>query len=120
MTFLEFFFLMLIWIPLIMIWVFSLLDIFRRDDISGGWKALWVAVVILIPFLGTLIYLLTRRPGATEAEREAMDEAGREFVQRYSSDSSPADQLKLLSDLHDAGKISDEEFARSKAQIVDA
>jgi hypothetical protein len=40
-TFWETFFLLLIFLPLIMIWVFALLDVFRRDDLGGGWKALW-------------------------------------------------------------------------------
>ncbi len=41
------------------------MDIFRRDDIGGGSKALWVACVILLPFFGTLIYLIARPSGAT-------------------------------------------------------
>ena len=49
-TFWENFFLLLIFLPLAMIWVFALMDIFRRDDIGGGWKAVWVACVILVPF----------------------------------------------------------------------
>ena len=118
MDFWDSFFLFLIFIPLIMIWVFALFDIFRRDDMSGWLKALWVVVIILLPFFGTLIYLIFRPAGATAQERQAMDEASREFVQKYSSDASPADQLKTLSDLHDAGKITDEEFAKGKAKIV--
>src|SRR5262245_4077821 len=47
----EAFFLLLIWIPLVLIWIFALVDIFRRDDIGGGAKALWVIVVILLPFV---------------------------------------------------------------------
>ena len=48
----ENFFLLLIFLPLAMIWVFALIDIFRRDDIGGVSKALWVVVVILVPFFG--------------------------------------------------------------------
>ena len=59
-TFWDVFFILLIWVPLIMLWVFALVDIFQRADIGGGSKALWVAVVILLPFLGTLIYLIAR------------------------------------------------------------
>ena len=118
MGFWDTFFLLLIFIPLIMIWVFALFDIFRRDDLKGWLKALWVVVIILLPFFGTLIYLLFRPAGATEAEREAMDQASRDFVRQYSSDASPTDQLKTLSELHDAGKISDEEFAKGKAKVI--
>jgi hypothetical protein len=109
---------LLIWIPLIMIWTFALIDIFRRDDMKGWLKALWVVVIIFLPLFGTLIYLLFRRPGATPEERAAMDQASREFVRKYSSDLSPAEQLDKLAQLHDAGKLTDEEFAKEKAKVI--
>jgi len=59
-TFWDVFFLLLIWIPLLTLWIFALADIFRREDMSGGSKALWVACVVFLPFLGTFIYLLSR------------------------------------------------------------
>lgn len=120
MRFWDFFILLLIYIPLIMIWTFSLLDIFRRDDLSGGWKALWVVVIILLPLIGTLIYLIVRPAGATKEERVAIDEASRAFVQKYSEGATPAEQFKILADLHDAGKLTDEEFSAQKAKIAAA
>ena len=119
MDFWEWFFLMLIYVPLIMIWAFALIDIFRRDDISGLMKALWVVIVFVIPFFGTLIYLLFRRPGATKEERMAIDQASREFVQRYESPDHTM-QLQTLADLHDRGKLTDAEFAAEKARITSA
>ncbi|MGH3014224.1 MAG: SHOCT domain-containing protein [Gaiellaceae bacterium] len=116
-TFWETFFLFLIFLPLVMIWGFALVDIFRRDDMSGGWKAVWVACIILVPFLGTLVYLVTRPPGATREERVALDEASRDFVARYAPESS-ADELKVLADLHDRGKLTDAEFAAEKTRIL--
>ncbi len=113
----ENFFLFLIFLPLAMVWAFALLDIFRRDDMGGGLKALWVATVILVPFLGTLMYLLFRRPGATPQEREMLDQASRDFVQKYSP-SDTATQLQTLSDLHDRGKLTDNEFAAEKARLL--
>ena len=82
-TFWENFFLFLIFLPLAMMWGFALVDIFRRDDISGFSKALWVVCVILVPFLGTLIYLVTRPVGATRDERELLGGGGRGFDSRY-------------------------------------
>jgi DMSO reductase anchor subunit len=117
MNFWDTFWLLLIFIPLLLIWGFALVDIFRRDDLSGWLKAVWVVVVILAPFFGTLVYLIFRRPGATPEERHAMDQASREFVQKY----APADhaqQLTLLADLHDRGKLTDEEFATEKARVA--
>lgn len=116
-TFWETFFLFLIFLPLLMIWAFALVDIFRRDDLGGVSKALWVLVIFLLPFLGTLIYLIVRPAGATKEERAAFDEAGREFVAKYAPEDR-ATQLKTLSDLHDRGKLTDEEFASEKARIT--
>ena len=116
-SFWENFFLLLIFLPLIMIWAFALVDVFRRDDMGGGSKALWVACIILVPFLGTLIYLITRPAGATPEERQMMDEASRDFVAKYTpTDTAP--QLQTLSDLHDRGKLTDAEFAAEKARVL--
>ena len=70
------FFLLLIWIPLAMLWLCALLDIFRRDDIGGLAKALWVVCIIVVPWFGALIYLIVRPFGATPAERAAIDDTG--------------------------------------------
>jgi Phospholipase_D-nuclease N-terminal len=116
-TFWENFFLLLIFLPLAMMWGFALVDVFRRDDIGGLSKALWVVCIILVPFFGTLIYLAARHPGATAQEREMIDEQSREFVERYSPTSEAA-ELKILSDLHDRGKLSDSEFAAEKVRLL--
>jgi hypothetical protein len=59
-TFWQVFFLLLIWVPLVMLWGFALYDIFRRQDLRGLSKALWVAVIIVLPYFGVLIYLVAR------------------------------------------------------------
>src|SRR5215204_3806267 len=116
-TFWETFFLFLIFLPLAMVWAFALVDIFRRDDIGGGWKAFWVAVVVLLPFFGTLMYLVLRPSGATDEERAATEQASHAFVARYSPPESAA-QLQTLADMHDRGKLTDEEFAAEKARVL--
>jgi len=110
------FWLLLIFIPLLLVWGFAVVDIFRRDDLNGWLKALWLIVVIIAPFFGTLIYLIFRRPGATPEERRVMDEANREFVARYAPDDR-ARQLQVIADLHDRGKLTDAEFQVEKARI---
>ena len=119
MSFWDFFFLFLIYIPLVMLWASAIIDIFRRDDMTGVWKAVWVATVILVPFFGTLVYLVVRPAGATAAERQAIDSASRDFVAHYSPDSA-AQQLSLLADLEARGKITAEEFAAEKARLLGA
>lgn len=112
-SFWETFFLILIFLPLALVWAGALLDIFRRDDMGGASKALWVAAVILLPFFGTLIYLIARPVGATPEERDMLDQ----FGVRSAPDDS-ASQLKVLSELHDRGKLTDEEFASEKARVL--
>jgi Short C-terminal domain/Phospholipase_D-nuclease N-terminal len=116
-TFWETFFLFLLFLPLAMMWGFALVDIFRRGDLGGWSKALWVTCVILVPFFGTLIYLISRPAGATEAERVAIDQANREFVARYTP-ANGASELATLADLHDRGKLTDSEFAAEKARLL--
>jgi len=118
-SFWETFFLILIFLPLALIWAGALLDIFRRDDMGGVSKAIWVAAVIVLPFLGTLIYLILRPAGATPAEREMIEDASRRVASRSAPDSSAA-QLQVLAELHDRGKLTDEEFAAEKARVLGA
>ncbi len=117
LSFWNFFWLLLIYIPLLLVWGFALVDIFRRDDLNGWVKALWVVCVILVPFLGTLIYLLFRPAGVTAEERRMIDANSRQFVERYSP-SNTAEQLKVLADLHDRGKLSDAEFSTEKSRVL--
>jgi hypothetical protein len=116
-TFWEAFFLFLIFLPLAMMWGFAMVDIFRRDDMGGWSKALWVTCVILVPFFGTLIYLVSRPAGATKEERIMLDETNREFVERYTP-TNGASQLATLADLHDRGKLTDDEFAVEKERVL--
>jgi hypothetical protein len=110
------FWLLLIFIPLVLVWGFAVVDIFRRDDLNGWLKALWLIVVIVAPFLGTLIYLIFRRPGATPQERQAIDTAGRDFVARYAPERR-TQQLQVVADLHDRGKLTDAGYEAEKAHI---
>ena len=116
-NFWDVFFLLLIYIPLLLIWAFSIFDIFRRDDLGGLAKGIWLVVVILIPLFGTFIYLIFRRRGATEVARLAIYPANRLLVQKYAPPSS-ADQLRTLAELHDSGKLTDDEFAKEKARVI--
>lgn len=118
-TFWENFFLFLIFLPLAMVWGFALVDIFRRDDIEGVSKALWVTCVILLPFFGTLVYLVARPAGATAQERIRLDEASRVFG-ASSAPSNNMSELSTLAELHDRGKLTDDEFAAEKARVLGA
>ncbi|MGZ8694797.1 MAG: PLDc N-terminal domain-containing protein [Gaiellaceae bacterium] len=75
------FFLLLIFLPLAMLLIFALVDIFRRHDMSGGAKAVWVAVVIVIPFIGALVYIAMRPTVTSDAGRARYARAAHEFEQ---------------------------------------
>jgi hypothetical protein len=117
-TFWETFFLILIFLPLALIWAGSLFDVFRRDDLHGVSKALWVAAIFLLPFFGTLIYLIARPTGVTPEERDLIEQANR--VAAAPTPEARAFQLQALADLHDRGKLDDEEFAAEKARVLGA
>ena len=80
-------------------------------------KALWVVVVIFLPFVGTLVYLLFR-PSSMGDQRMIRDETDSTGAMRYGAPTDPATQLRVLSDLHDAGKLTDAEFDTEKTRIL--
>jgi len=51
-------------VPIIMLWVFALADLFRRNDMKPISKVIWLLVIIFFPIFGALIYLLVRPPAA--------------------------------------------------------
>jgi len=117
MDFWDFFWLLLIYLPLVLLWTFALVDIFRRDDMTGAGKVAWIVVVLFIPFVGTLIYMLFR-PATMVDQRMIRDEFDTTGTMRYGAPTDNASQLRVLSDLHDAGKLTDAEFDNEKARIL--
>ena len=111
-----------LWVIWFWILITVIIDIFRSSDLSGGAKALWFLFVLLIPLIGVVVYLIARGDKMHErAERQAQqqDEALRKYLQdEVAAPSSPADQLTKLADLHDRGKITDQEYEREKAKVL--
>lgn len=99
------------------IWVFISIfaDIFRRDDLSGGWKAIWIVVLIFLPLLGALIYIIAR-PKATAQDVRMMAQA--QAAATAASQISTADELAKLAQLRDSGVISVPEYEKLKGQIL--
>ncbi len=117
----------MLWFFLFFIWIWILItvfaDIFRSHDIGGFAKALWVIFVIIVPFLGVLIYLIARGKGMHEREVQRADRQEQEFrgyVQDVAGTSGTADQLAKLADLKDRGVLSDAEFEAEKGKILSA
>jgi len=91
-------------------------DLFRRHDISGWAKALWVIVLIVAPYIGVFAYLIFQGGGMTERNVQQVQEAREEF--RRAVGFSAADEIEKLDRLKKAGSISDAEFARLRAKLV--
>jgi hypothetical protein len=68
MDFWDFFFLFLIFIPLTIAWLYTVVDIFRRPDEGGLAKFLWLMLILFLPLLGMFIYFIARPPDETLVE----------------------------------------------------
>jgi Phospholipase_D-nuclease N-terminal/Short C-terminal domain len=114
-----YFFAWCVWIFLV---VWTLLQIFRRRDLSGWAKALWTVFVIFLPLIGVLSYLIVRGGHlATEQVDEynaPQDAAARAYGRHEARGSQSADELTKLADLRDRGVITDEEFQKGKVQLL--
>ncbi|GAA2617083.1 MULTISPECIES: SHOCT domain-containing protein [Streptomyces] len=120
------FFWTMLWFFLWVMWFFLLFkvitDIFR-DHTLGGWgKAGWLVLVLVLPFLGILVYLIARGRSMRERDLKQAEEQQarfRSYVQQTAgSGGGAADELHKLSALKDKGDISQEEFDRAKARIL--
>lgn len=125
-TMLEFF----LWI----LWFFLLFkiltDIFRSHDMKGWVKALWIIFVIVLPFLGVLVYVIVRGHGMNQRDVEQAQQADAAF-KKYIRDAagSPGagdgagkgghvDELAKLAQLHSSGSLSDEEYQKAKDKLL--
>jgi hypothetical protein len=99
------------------IWIFIALfgDIFRRDDLSGMGKAGWIFLLVILPFLGALIYMIAR-PKVTASDIEQITRA--EAAYTAAARVTPADQIAKLQELRAAGAITEEEFQALKAKAI--
>jgi len=114
---LEFFF-FVIWFWLLL-GIFS--DLFRDHTLSGAWKAVWVVVLVLLPYLGILIYLIARGRGMTERGIQANKNAQEQFdarIRAAGGGSDPAEQISKAKALLDAGAIDQAEFDTLKAKAL--
>ena len=109
-----------LWVFLFVVWFWLLItifaDVFRRHDIGGGAKTLWVIFVILFSFLGILVYLLTQHQGMADRNMQQM-QAEKEQLRQIVGTGS-ADELIKLDQLKASGSISDEEYQKLRAKAI--
>lgn len=123
MSFWELMMIVLVVIPLILLWVFTLVDIFKRQDLSGLAKALWAIAILFLPLIGMIVYFVARPPTAIDqselsASKEEVPSAAPFDPAVGAGAPTTSDQLAQLSNLHDSGKLTDEEFTTSKAKLL--
>lgn len=91
-------------------------DLFRRHDISGWIKAIWVIALIVFPYITVLAYLIFQSGGMAQRNVQQAQQARDEL--RHVVGFSAADEIKKLEQLKKAGSITDAEFARLRARVV--
>ena len=92
------------------------MDLFRRNNISGWAKAIWVIALVIFPFAGVLGYLITQSSGMAERNSQQAQQARDEL--RRVVGFSAADEIEKLDRLKNAGSITDAEFARLRTKLV--
>lgn len=115
------------WFMILFTWILILFnifgDIFRDHEMSGWGKALWTLFLIVVPWLGALVYLIARGSSMNErarAQAQRNEEAFGQYVRQTAGagTTSTADELAKLADLRDRGTISAEEFEHAKAKVL--
>ena len=118
--FLDIFWTMLIffmWVIWVWILITVLMDLFRRHDVGGWAKAGWSLFVIVLPFLGVFIYLITQ--GGRMAERRDADvRAGLQHYAGTAASNGPSDQIAKGKELLDKGAIDEAEFELLKRKAL--
>jgi len=111
------FFLWVLWFWLLFT-VFA--DLFRRHDISGWVKTLWIIFVIILPFLGVFIYLIAESKGMAQRNIDRANEAKTQFDSyvRQTAGGGSASEIAKAKDLLDSGAITQAEFDSIKAKAL--
>ena len=112
------------WVIWIWIVITVLIDVFRRDDLGGWAKAAWVIFVVILPWLGVLVYLIAQHDGMRERSMKQAQDQRREFDDYVretaggGSGGGSAAEIAKAKELLDAGAITQPEFEALKAKAL--
>jgi hypothetical protein len=98
-------------------------DIFRRNDITGWGKVLWLIAIILLPYLGVFIYLIVEHEGLVQRsvkQQQATQSEFDQYVQSVAAGGHPAEQIAKGKSLLDSGAITQAEFEQIKQRALAA
>ncbi|MFL5973429.1 MAG: PLDc N-terminal domain-containing protein [Gaiellaceae bacterium] len=112
------FFLWVMWFWLLIVIIG---DVFRRRDIGGGKKTIWLIFILFVPFIGVLAYVLTNSDGMAErnmerarSQRAQMDD----YVRETAGSGGAAAEIDRAKQLLDSGAITQAEFDAIKAKAL--
>jgi len=110
-----------IWVAWFMLLFRIVGDVFRRRDIGGGAKTLWLLFVLFVPFLGVFVYLIANNDEMAKRDLERHQAAQAQFndyVQQAAGSGGPAAEIDKAKKLLDSGAITESEFASIKAKAL--
>jgi len=112
------------WVAWIWILIMILTDVFRRHDIGGWTKALWTIFLVVIPFLGVLVYLIAQHDGMTERQQKQQQAAQSQFDDYVrnaaGTGGGAASEIEKAQQLLQSGAINQAEFETLKSQALAA
>src|SRR5215218_6879057 len=116
-------FLLFLWVGWVFLVVLVLMDVLRRHDISGWSKALWTVAIVVVPWLGVLVYLISQGDGMGQRRLEAMEHAQQRAIDRSQSPAGGngggvAAEIERAKALLDAGTITAAEFESLKQRAL--
>jgi energy-coupling factor transporter transmembrane protein EcfT len=109
------------WVAWIWLVIVIFTDIFRRRDVGGVAKAAWIVFVILIPFVGVLVYLIAQHNGMADRSAEAAQQVQQQtddYIRNVAAAQGPTGQIDKAKQLLDSGAITQAEFDSLKAKAL--
>ena len=110
------------WVIFIWIAITVLIDVFRRHDLSGWGKAGWTILIVILPWLGVLIYLIVNHQGMADRRMKEVQTSQSQFDdyvrQTAGSGAGAAGEIEKAKGLLDAGTITQAEFDAIKTKAL--
>jgi predicted PurR-regulated permease PerM len=109
------------WVIFIWIAITVLIDVFRRRDISGWGKAAWVVLVVILPWIGVLVYLIANHTGMAERrdkDAQAAQSQFDQYVRHAAGSGGAASEIEKAKQLLDSGTITQAEYDAIKAKAL--
>ena len=109
------------WVIFIWIAITVLIDVFRRHDLSGWAKAAWVIFIVILPWIGVLVYLIVNHSGMAERRVKEVQSSQAQFddyVRQTAGTGGAAGEIEKAKALLDNGTINQQEFDAIKAKAL--